>query len=86
MDVDLRVCNKAGVSAAIVHAVIKEACDERGVMFLGHPFVRLSITDINAMVPFYSRKTVSRAISKLEDNNLIETRTFIGTTRWRRVL
>lgn len=86
MNLDLQLCSKVGVSAAIVHSVIKEQSMKHGVPFEGHLFVRLSVREIKEFVPFLSRKTITRAITKLEEEHLVESKTFTGTTRWRRTI
>lgn len=86
MNIDTKLCIQVGVSAAIVHAVIKAQCDKHGVPFEGHRFAKLSVKDLSQMIPFLNTRTITRALSKLEQNNLIEGKTFVGTTKWRRAL
>lgn len=86
MELDVRLCQKVGVSAAIVHSVIRKQCEVKGVPFEGHRFARMSIGDINRKIPFLSARTITRALDRLEEKGLVENRTFVGTTKWRRAL
>lgn len=84
MDIDLKVCKELGVTAAVVHAVIKDACTRNGVSFEGHHFAKLSIREIHNRVPFISKRTITRMIKALEMNGFIESKLFVGRTKWRR--
>ena len=86
MEIDIKLCQKAGMSAAIVHSVIAHQCEAKGVPFEGHLFARMSLKEINKTIPFLSLRTITRAIDKLETLGLVETRTFVGTTKWRRTI
>ena len=86
MELDVKLCQKVGVSAAIVHSVIKKQCEVNGVPFKGHRFARLSILDISRQIPFVSTRTITRALDKLEAAGLVECDKFIGTKKWRRAL
>lgn len=86
MNIDLALCGKVGVSSAMVYSVIVREVDIRGVLFEGHPYVCLSITSIQNVLSFYSKKTIQRALDNLEENGLIESKLFIGTTKWRRIV
>lgn len=86
MNLDKELCSNVGVSAAIVYEVIKEQSREHGVPFEGHLFVRLSVREIAEIVPFLSRRTITRALTKLEEKSLVESKLFTGTTRWRRAI
>lgn len=86
MEIDVNLCLKVGVSAAIVHSVIRKQCEANGVLFEGHLFARLSVRDISRKIPFISQRTVTRALEKLELHGLVESRAFVGTTKWRRAI
>jgi hypothetical protein len=85
MDVDLNLCRKVGVGSAMVYSLIKDRCENEGVFFEGHPYTCLSMADIHSIFDFYSLKTIQRILHTLEDNNLIESKVFVGTKRWRRI-
>lgn len=86
MDIDLGLCEKVGISGAMVYAVVKKNNESRGVMFEGHPYSCLSISAIQKELPFLSMKTIQRALQKLDNESLLESKLFVGTTKWRRVL
>lgn len=84
MEIDMNIAKRFGLNCAIVYAVIKANTEERGVPFGGHPFVQISVDDIEKEIECISKRTIQRALSKLEENGLVESKFFIGNKKWRR--
>ena len=86
MEIDTGLCSKVGMSPAFIYSVIKEECSKRGVLIKGHPFVCLSVSEIQNALPFLCSKTIYKGIKILEDAGLVESESFLGNTKWRRII
>lgn len=84
MDINMDVCRECGVTAALVHALVKRDC-ENGLLLEGKKWCRTTITDMEREFPFRNRRTLERACSKLIKSGLMEVKVFEELGRWRRV-
>jgi DNA-binding MarR family transcriptional regulator len=86
MEISTDVWKDCGISAAAVYSVIKAKCEEKSVPIKGHSYTCLPVSEIHRACPLITTRTITRVLTSLEDKGYIESITFFGTAKWRRIL
>ena len=86
MEISTDVWKDCGISAAAVYSVIKTKCEAKSVPIKGHSVTCLPVSEIHRACPLITTRTINRGLTNLEDKGYIESITFFGTAKWRRIL
>ena len=86
MEISTDVWKDCGISAAAVYSVIKTKCEEKSVPIKGHSYTCLPVSERHRACPLITTRTINRGLTNLEDKGYIESITFFGTAKWRRIL